>query len=74
MVSRAQYMTLHLRIAHETVICHDPHNLSDKDYCITTQLGYKPTYLSKWLICNFCKSITCLFYSCVSMGYDKLLK
>ena len=38
-----QYMMMHIRIAREMVICHNPHNLLDLDYHIITQLGYKPT-------------------------------
>jgi len=56
MVSRAQCMTIHLCIAREMVICHNPHSLLDWDYRITTQLDYKPTF------CQNCvhKKVACL--------------
>lgn len=34
------------QIAHERAICHNPHNLSDWDYCITRQVGLQ-IHLSK---------------------------
>ena len=53
-------------IAHETAVCHNPHNLPNHDPHITKQLGYQRTFYQNvvstkknCLSLYFCKILTC---------------
>jgi hypothetical protein len=43
-------------ITQETAVCHNPHNLSNRDYHFTKQLGYKCIFCQNVVSTNNCLS------------------